>query len=231
MGRQGFGALVSDDQWALFLKAGSTRRFADGEPIIRQGEHEDAVHMLAEGTVKVTAVRPDGIEVLLALRGPGEALGEMSALSGLARTATVAASGGPCLTRVLSGAQFRLLLRRQGLDGALLEHLVLRQAEGESVRTEITVLPSAQRIAAALLRLAALTGTDVGTAPGGRRGVVLRLGLSQREIGDWVGLSRASVAAEFRRLRDGGVIRTGRRYIAVLDVDRLRRTAAGGPLG
>ncbi|GAA1104630.1 Crp/Fnr family transcriptional regulator [Nocardiopsis composta] len=229
MGRQGFGALVSDDQWTLFLRAGSTRKFADGEPIIRQGEREDVVHMLAEGTVKVTAVRPDGIEALLALRGPGEALGEMSALTGRARSATVAASGGPCTTRVLSGHQFRLLLHRQELHGALLEHLVLRQTEGESVRTEITVLPSGQRIAAALLRLAALTGTDVGAAPGGKRGVVLRLGLSQREIGDWVGLSRASVAAEFRRLRDCGVIRTGRQYIAVLDVDRLRRISEGDP--
>src|SRR5690606_36579310 len=74
MGRQGFGALVSDEQWTRFLRAGVTRRFAPGERIVRQGERGDAVYMLAEGTVKVSMVRTDGTEALLALRGPGEAL-------------------------------------------------------------------------------------------------------------------------------------------------------------
>ncbi|GAA1104563.1 Crp/Fnr family transcriptional regulator [Nocardiopsis composta] len=229
MGRQGFGALVSDEQWTRFLRAGVTRRFAPGERIVRQGERGDAVYMLAEGTVKVSMVRTDGTEALLALRGPGEALGELSALSGLARTATVTASGGPCLTRVLSGPQFRLLVKTMALEGALWEHVVLRQSESDSLRAEMAALPAGQRLAALLLRLAALLGADI--APGdpgsGGHGTVLRFGLTQQELGDSIGLSRTSVAAEFARLRSMGVISTGRQYIAVRDVRRLRRVAVG----
>lgn len=235
MGRQGFGALVSDDQWALFLKAGTTRRFGPGERIIRQGDRDSTVFMLVEGTVKVFTVRPDGTETLLALRGPGESLGEFSALSGLPRTATVTASGGPCLTRVLSSAQFRRLVRTLGLESTLWEHVVLRQSESEALRAEMAALPSGRRLATALLRLASLLGTDTvswpdpagsdsGAVP---RGTVLKLGLSQRELGDWIGLSRASVAAEFSRLRSLGIIRTGRQYVAVHDVERLRHIAEG----
>ncbi|WP_285729018.1 Crp/Fnr family transcriptional regulator [Nocardiopsis sp. ATB16-24] len=234
MGRQGFGALLTDDQWALFLKSGATRRFHTGETIVRQGEEDDTVFMLAEGMIKVSMVRSDGIESLMALRGAGEAIGEFAALSGLPRTATVTASGGPCLTRVMSGFQFRLLIKGQDLERALWEHIVTRQRESEELRSEMAALPSGQRLAATLLRLAALLGSDIGTratrdgkAEGAHRGTVLKFGLTQRELGDSLGLSRASIAAEFGRLRSLGVISTGRQFITIRDVERLRRLAEG----
>ncbi|MDA0563850.1 Crp/Fnr family transcriptional regulator [Streptomonospora sp. S1-112] len=230
MGRQGFGGRLTDAQWSTFLREGATRGYGDGQTIVRQGDRDTAVFLLVEGTVKVTALRPDGEHVLLALRGPGEALGEFSALSGLPRTATVTASGGGCLTRTLSSARFRHVARRLGVEDALWQHAVLRQTESESMRAEIMTLPSAQRLSAMLLRLCALIGHEVDAAPdqdAGRRAVTLRLGLSQRELGYSVGLSRTSVAAEFARLRALGVVRTGRRYVAVLDVERLRKLAEG----
>lgn len=237
MRRQGFGALLTDEQWAVFLKAGATRVFPDGEPIMRQGDREGVVYMLAEGTVKVSVVRPDGTESLLALRGSGEALGEFSALSGLPRTATVTPTGGDCLTRALTSAHFRLLVGRMDLHRALWEHVVKRQSEGESQRAEIVALPSGRRLAATLLRLTSVLGTHVpGTGSAGsggdgevRHGAVLRVGLSQKELGDWIGMSRASVAAEFGRLRSMGIIRTGRRYVSIRDLDRLREVAHGEP--
>lgn len=232
MGRQGFGGLLSDEQWAHFLKAGNTRRHQAGTTIIHQGDQDSAVFLLVEGTVKVSTVRADGTRTLLALRGPGESLGELSALSGLPRTATVAASGGDCLTRVLSSAQFRILAQDMGLESALWKHTVARQSESESLRAELTALPARQRLAAALLRLASLSGADIEGAhtagpAGNGHGVMLKLGLSQKELGDSIGLSRTSVSTEFTRLRSLGVIRTGRQYIAVLDVGRLRRLADG----
>ncbi|GAA1785500.1 Crp/Fnr family transcriptional regulator [Streptomonospora arabica] len=230
MTRQGFGGRLPDDAWRKLLQAGATRRYSDGQTIISQGDRDTAVFLLASGTVKITTVRPDGEQVLLALRGPGEALGELSALSGLPRTATVVAAGGACLTRVLSSDRFRALAREMGTEGALWQHVVTRQAESEALRAEMATLPSAQRLAAMLLRTVALIGHDVDPAPaghGGRHAVTIRLGLSQRELGDSVGLSRTSVAAEFARLRSIGVVRTGRRFVAILDVGRLREIAEG----
>lgn len=231
MGRQGFGGLLSDEQWSCFLRAGTTRCYGDGEPIIRQGERDGAVFLLTEGLVKISMVRADGVEALLTLRGPGESLGELGALSGLPRTVTVVASG-TCRTRVLTGAQFRLLTRSTGVEDALWEHVVLRQSESDSLRAEMAALPSGQRLAAALLRLAALVGAEIPPAspppPGRPKSVMLRLGLSQREMGDLIGLSRGAVAGEFARLRGLGILRTGRQYVAVRDLDRLVRIAEGG---
>ncbi|GAA3753686.1 Crp/Fnr family transcriptional regulator [Salinactinospora qingdaonensis] len=232
LGRQGFGGLLSDEQWSQFLKSGSTRKYSDGEMIIHQGDRDRTVFLLVEGTVKVSMVHPDGAEVLLAVRGPGESLGELAALSGLSRTATVTALGGPCLTRVLTSEQFRLLARSMGLEGVLWQHVVSRQSESDSLRAEMMALPSGQRLAATLLRLVDLVGGDIDSATfpsgeNGRRGAMLRLGLSQEELGKSVGLSRTAMATGFTKLRSLNVVRTGRQYISILDVDRLRQLAAG----
>lgn len=235
MPRQGFGALVSDTQWTTLLKSGATRQFGHGELIIRQCDRDSTVYMLVEGTVKVYAYRLDGTESLIAIRGPGDSLGEFSALSGFPRTATVTATGGSCLTRALPAARFRHLVRELGLERALWQHVVQRQSESDSLRAEMAGLPAGQRLAGALLRMVCLLGVDVhawpepavAAADTQRHSTVLKLGLSQRELGDWIGLSRASVAAELGHLREQGIIRTGRRYIAVLDLGRLRHLADG----
>ncbi|GAA1776741.1 Crp/Fnr family transcriptional regulator [Streptomonospora arabica] len=194
--------------------------------MIRQGEREDSVFLLLEGMVKVTMVQPDGTGLLLALRGHGESLGELSALSGLPRSATVMPSTGRCLTRVLTSAQFRLLVKSMDLEQVLWRHLVRRQTESDSLRAEMASLTARQRLAATLLRLAQLMGSGSESAPrSARRSVVVRLGLSQRELGDSIGLSRAAVAEEFKRLRGLGVIRTGREFVAIADVDRLQAIA------
>lgn len=227
MARQGFGALLSDDTWTRLLAQGAHRRFDDGEVIIRQGELDSTVFLLAEGIVKVTSDRVEGGASLLALRGPGEALGEFSALSGLVRTATVTACGGPCVTRALIGPHFNLLVRRLRMETAVWGHVVRRHQESEALRTDIIALPAGQRLAAALLRLTALLGVPVHTAGSETRGAVLRLGLSQQELGDWIGLSRSSVAGEFQRLRRDGLVETQRHQITVVDVARLRDLRAG----
>lgn len=229
MPRHGFGALLSDAQWVQLLRRGIHRRFDDGDVIIGQGELDSTVFLLVEGTVKVTSDRPEGGATLLALRCHGEALGEFSALSGLARTATVTACGGPCQTRALGGPHFILLVRRLGLEAALWKHMVLRHQESEAVRSDIIALPAGQRLAAALLRLIVILGVATPGSSEGAPGVVLRLGLSQREIGDWIGLSRSSVAAEFKWLRDEGIVDTRRHRITILDLAKLRRFSRGDP--
>ena len=51
----------------------------------------DAIVVVLSGRVKVSTVTPEGKEVVLAFRGPGDLLGELSAIDGEARSATVGA--------------------------------------------------------------------------------------------------------------------------------------------
>ncbi|MDE3720389.1 Crp/Fnr family transcriptional regulator [Nocardiopsis sp. N85] len=223
MSRQGFGGLLKDDQWDALVRSGSVRVHRASEPIMGQGERDDTVHVLQGGDVKISVLLRDGTEALMAMRGPGEVLGEMSVLSGLPRTATVRAARGSCTTYVIAGDRFRTLVRNMVLERLLWEHIVRRQQESESLRTEMAKLTSRERLAETMLRLA-------GPSGGAGRGPI-ELHLTQRELGEAVGRSLSWVQGELRRLREDGVVSTDRGSLVIHGAERLRRALSDGDGG
>ena len=70
---------------------GEPGSYAAGEVIFEQGGTADCVFVLRAGRVRVSATAGDGEEVVLAERGPGELLGELSGIDGQSRSASVTA--------------------------------------------------------------------------------------------------------------------------------------------
>jgi CRP/FNR family cyclic AMP-dependent transcriptional regulator len=93
--------------------------FANGEYIIRQGEVADCMYVIQEGEVEVIAAQ-NGREVRLAVRGPGEFIGEMAIFERQTRSADVRALG---IARVLT-VDKKNFLRRVHEDPSLAFRLV-----------------------------------------------------------------------------------------------------------
>ncbi len=229
--RQGFGSLVTDEQWRRMARNGSLQRYVRGEPIMRQGEPATTVHLLTSGVARVSMLRPEGTEVPLAFRGAGELLGEPSLWSSQARGATVVAAAS-CETRMFLSDRFRRCVRSAGLESAVWQNILARQRESDELRAEQSMLSAGRRLATALLRLADTLGEpiesrigDTGSSQEG--GTLLSIALPQQEIADYIGLSRTSVALEYARLKELGVIRTGRNYVAIHDHALLTSLARG----
>jgi len=178
--------------------------------LLRQGEPATHVLALVTGRVKAFRTSHDGSVLVLAIRGPGEVLGDIAVLGGDGRSATVIAVD-RCETRIIPADRFLLLVRSMRLENQLFRHAMARIREGETWRAELAALPAGPRLARTLLRL---------TVPGpdGPSDV----GLDQTELGQAAGLSRSTVAAELARLREQGVIATTRRRIIITDLPRLR---------
>jgi len=68
----------------LFRKTFPTR-----STIMSADQRGEAVYFILSGTVRVHVERPDGDEVVIAILGPGEMVGEMSLLDGRGRSASV----------------------------------------------------------------------------------------------------------------------------------------------
>src|SRR5215831_12231540 len=65
------------------------KTFATGANLITAEQSGDVVYMIAEGTVKIFLEREDGTEVILAILGTGDTVGEMSLIDNTSRCANV----------------------------------------------------------------------------------------------------------------------------------------------
>jgi CRP-like cAMP-binding protein len=199
------------------LPEGRPVRFQPGEQIFGQGEASDHIAIISAGIVKITAATASGREALLGLRGAGELVGELAAIDGSPRSATVRALD-RVQARLVPAVIFRQFLRTHP-DAlfAVLAAVVVRLRESDRHRLEFVDCDVPERVRLLLAELVRSHGrpeSDSGT-------VRIGLGLSQQDIAGATGASREAVAKALRELRRQGIVTTGRRRITVRDVPRL----------
>lgn len=206
---------------AALAGRGRQRRWPAGASLFLEGERCATVVVVTSGRVKVFSLTEQGEEVILAVRGPGALLGELSAVDGAPRGASVAALE-PVSAIVVPIEGFVEFLRlHTGAAMVLLRLITSRLRDADRKRVEFGTYDIAARVARRLVELADRFGEPDGA------GVRITVALSQDELAGWVGASREAVAKALRVLRDRGYVTTGRRTTTVLDLDGLRRRAGG----
>lgn len=214
--------LGQEDAHAL-VRCVRQRSVAKSEVILRAGAAGDDVVLVLSGRVRLVAFGADQREVVLAIRGPGELIGEMAALEAQRRTASAIA-----LDDVEAGfmraGEFRTFLREHP-DAALvlMRVLVRRLTEADRDRVALATQDSVGRVAKRLLELS----TDHGTPSAG--GTRIELSLTQDELARWTGATRETVSRALRLMRRLGWVSTDHRVITVLDAAALRERSGGGP--
>lgn len=121
-----FEALDAAGRHAL-LGAATHRQCRPGEVICREGEHGDEFYVVSSGEVRVTA-DDMGKERELAVLGVGTFFGEIAALSGEPRAATVTAIGEPVLI-VFPFSAVRAVLRDHPKAREVLTRVGVQRAE------------------------------------------------------------------------------------------------------
>jgi CRP-like cAMP-binding protein len=212
-----FLSMLTPDEVAALRAAGRPRRWERGTTVMTEGDTSDWVLVLTEGRVKVSSHTSSGTEVVLAVRGPGAVLGEMGALEGSPRSATVTS------LEPISGIvvhDFPGFLQAHGRVAVLFMQLVIsRLRDSDRKRIEYGAFDTTGRVATRLLELADRYGEQTSG------GVRVALPLSQDELAGWTGASREAVSKALRTLRDRGLIETGRRRVVIHDMEGLRKRA------
>ncbi|MFD4030205.1 Crp/Fnr family transcriptional regulator [Streptomyces sp. NPDC058637] len=211
---------------AALLALGGRLRFGTRSALIHQQEPSSHVLLITEGWTKVTASAANGYEALLALRGPGDIVGESSALTGRARSATVTALE-PVEAVAVEHDLFKEYLSRSPAAAFTLLGLTSdRTRAADRRRLEFASLTVRERFAVLLLDLARTHGVRT------EEGIELTVPLSKQELAGSVGASREMVQRLLRDLRARQVVSTGRRTLLILRPDVLRRIArAQDPAG
>jgi CRP-like cAMP-binding protein len=216
-------AALSETARQAVLRLGRTRSYASGETVFCEGDPSEFAVVVTAGRLKVSRTSEEGHDTVLAFRGPGELIGELSLFDGYPRSATVAAIE-PATAVLITADRFNELMRTQPEIGAvLLRTLAGRLRDADRQRLEFGAYDTTGRVARRLVQLADEHGVPGSTDVGGVR---ITLPLSQSELAGWTGSSREAVARALAVLRRRGLITTFRRSIVVLDVDSLRTLAS-----
>ncbi|REE96030.1 Crp/Fnr family transcriptional regulator [Thermomonospora umbrina] len=245
-----FLAELTDGERADLLPRGRERRFERGEVLFAEGESTAWVAVLLSGTVKACSYGDNGVEVVLAVRGPGALLGEVSAIDGLPRSASVSALERVRVLALPSDEFMDFLHAHSRVSVLLMRMLCQRWRDADRKRIEFGMFDTTGRVAQRLVELAERysepyeprTGKPALRAPGPQRvrdprppgrtdpsappgSVRITVNLTQEELAGWVGASREAVSKALRTLRSHGWIETGRRRVIVHDLQALRRHA------
>ena len=200
---------------------GHRRRIRRGTIVFHEGGRSRDAFVILEGRIKIATTTPDGREIVLAVRGPGDIVGELSAIDGSPRSATGTAIDIVEANVVPADAFVEFLGNVPGAGLVVLRLLIDRQRESDRARVEFGAYDATRRVARRLVELAERFGQPVGD--------VIRIGLplTQEELAGWTGASREAVSKALRALRASALVETGRRAVTVLDVEGLRRRADG----
>ena len=217
---RGFLSALTEAEREALAERGVARNFSRGTTVFHEHDESDSVVIVLSGRLKVYSATADGREAVFAFRSPGDLLGELSAIDGQPRSASVAALE-PVEALFVAAVDFRAFLQRHPRVALLLfEMLSWRLRDADRKRVEYSAFDSVGRVAARLVELSQEHGR-----PAAGEGVEITLPLSQDELAGWTGSSREAVSKALHTLRELGWVQTDRRRITVLDLEALRRRA------
>ena len=217
MSGSGFVDALDERARAGLAGLGHVHRYRNGASVFTEGDRTSDVALVLTGRLKIVCTTESGGEVTLAVRHPGELVGELAALDGhgTPRTASAIAVGATTV-RLIRATEFTdFLVAHPASSLVLLRTLTARLRDAERRRVEFGSIDASRRLARLLVELAG--------PPDDRGRATVTLSLSQSELASLIGASRESVTRAFARLRRLDLVETGRRSVVVHDVDQLER--------
>ena len=198
---------------------GATRSFDAGRALFHENQVPDSVMVIEKGRIKFISITGEGKEVVLAIRSPGDLVGEQSTFDGSPRSATAIAID-PVEALVVPADRFKGFLQSHPRVAlVLLSMLSRRLRDSDSKRIEYSAHDAVGRVAARLVELVDRFGLEEGD------GMRIDLPLTQEDLAGWTGVSLESVGKATQTMRKLGWIETGRRQITVLDLPAMRARA------
>src|SRR5258705_2960026 len=192
------------------------RTFSRGEVVFHEGDPGDALHLIAEGRFAIRVSTPLGERATLAIRGQGEAFGELALITNAPRSATVAALE-PGETYSIQQAAFDALRRdHPGVNGILVAVLATAVRRMDELIVEAFYASAEKRVLRRLRDLAVLYGE--GSGP-------ITIPLTQEDMAGLAGTSRATVNRVLREEEVRGTLSLSRAKTTVVDLDELKRRA------
>lgn len=200
------------------LAVARRRTFARGEVVFHRDDPADTLHVISKGRFAVQVTTPLGDTATIAVRGLGETFGETALLAAQARRAATVRALEPAETFALGDEEFAHLRESfPAVDRILFAFLAAELRRQNDLLLEALYLPVDRRLRRRLIELARIYG---GAADG-----PVAIPLTQAELAQMAGTSRATANQILRAEQERRALRLERGRVIVLDREVLARRA------
>jgi CRP/FNR family cyclic AMP-dependent transcriptional regulator len=213
-----------EDQRAVLARA-RTIRARKGQMVLGAGENSREVFIVLEGRLQALLFAANGREISLRDLTAGQLFGELAAVDGDARSASIVAATEARLLAIPDDL-FRSVVFNSPRAAEWMTRRLTTQVRSLTNRVfEMSALHVQARLHCELLRLARTRGDADGLvdpAP------------THEELANRIGTHREAVTRELGLLSDRKILESGRRRLRFLDIGRLEdalRSTLLGPVG
>jgi CRP/FNR family transcriptional regulator, cyclic AMP receptor protein len=213
--------LTPEDRAAL-TDAGYSRTWRSGETLASQGAPPGSTYVIRSGWVKISATNDRGDNAPLALRGPGEIVGELAPISDRPRNATIRAITDVTALVIPRDRLLDVLSRRPRITHALIHASAVRLEQSDRLRLETGHPDFPQRLAAVLLELANQVDPTLQSSP-------VDLPFTQDDLAALARVSRSTLIRGLDKLRATGAVTTARGHVRIADPQALHDFAGKSP--
>jgi CRP/FNR family cyclic AMP-dependent transcriptional regulator len=209
---------LDDEQLARVESMVRRRRFPSGASLINTSDIATGIYVIVEGSVKIQVEQPEGRNVILALAGRGQIVGEMGVVENLERSASVVTIE-PCVVIWMNGSDFRSCL--ESIPPFALNLIRILSSRLRLANAHIQALAALDvdgRVATQILAFA----DEYGQVRDGT--TIIQLHVTQSDLADLIGASRVRVNQVLSKYRERGLITLPEPHqIRVLDRPGLER--------
>jgi CRP-like cAMP-binding protein len=204
---------VPDEEVHRLLSVARRRTFARNEVVFHQGDPAEAMHLIWSGRFAVRIKTAIGDATTVAILGQGDTFGELGLIDeARERSATVVALERAETRAIARGDLERLRREQPQVNELLLRLLAARIRRTNDLLAEALYVPADKRVLRRLRELADLYGHEEGARV---------IPLTQEEIAELAGTSRATVNRVLRAEERAGSLELTRGRTTVLDPSRI----------
>lgn len=206
---------LNEDELAGLAGLAIERSFVPGEFIFWDGDAPEWFYIIAEGRVKVVKHSSLGKEFIIAFFGSGEMFGEVAVFEDKPYPASAQAVAETKVLGIKREDFLSFLAHRPQVALRIISVLGGRLRDAQSRLKDLAGERVEQRLAQTLLMLSAKLGST--------------LPFTRQEIADMAGTTTETAIRFMSRLKDGGIIRSTRGKIIILNETKLRLLSEGPP--
>lgn len=213
---------MPEDELNKLLDNGKILRYSKDQPILLEDATSgNAIYIILKGKVRVVKLGENGEEALLNILSDADFFGEMAALDGLSRSATIIAMEDSEIF-ILNKEEFLALIKKfPEIAFSLLKILAIRLRQANARIKTLTLKDSIQKVAAILAELAEFKGKFTGNM------ATIEKLPSKSEIAKMIDVSQETVSRAFQMFYQNNLVEMDGDILIIKDFNKFKDTYVG----